>query len=310
MKRKRSLRLNKDKNSGININLNNLHFAIQKYNNHMRISGKTKICLVLGDPIEQSLSPLMHNKAYEALGIDDKFVYLGAKVKIKDIKKAIDGVRAMGIKGLACTMPHKVKVMKYLDQIDEEAKEIGAVNTVVNENGVLRGYNTDWLGALIPLKKRISLKGKKVGVIGAGGVARAIIYGLIKEIAHVKIFNIDTKEAKPLAEKYGCSLSDFKSLPELKNFDVIINCTPLGMQPYKNKSPVPASVFHKGQIVMDVVYNPYETKMLKQAKRKGARIVRGYEMFLNQGIVQFAYHTGRKAPEKVMEKAIIKILKK
>ena len=276
----------------------------------MKLSGKTKICLVIGSPIEQTLSPLMHNKAYEALGIDDKFVYLAAKVKVENIKDAINGIKAMGIKGLACTMPHKIKVIKYLDKIDSKAKEIGAVNTVVNENGILKGYNTDWLGALIPLKRRTSLKGKKVGIIGAGGVARAIIYGVAKEKANIKIFNVRIKEAKPLAKKYNCSLTDFKNLSELKDFDVIINCTPLGMKPYENKSALPANVFQKKQIVMDVVYSPYETKMLKQAKSKGAKIIRGYEMFLHQGIAQFKYHTGREAPEKVMEKALIKSLKK
>jgi len=275
----------------------------------MRISGKTKICLVIGDPIEQTLSPLMHNTAYQALGIDDQFVYLAARVKIEDLKEAIRGVRAMGIRGLACTMPHKVRVMRYLDKVDKTAREIGAVNTVVNEDGILKGYNTDWLGALVPLKRRISLKRKKVGIIGAGGAARAVIYGIAKEKANIRIFNISIKEAKPLAKKYNCSFSDFKDLYKLKDFDVIINCTPLGMGVYKNKSPVPSCVFHKGQVVMDVVYNPYETKMLREAKEKGAKIIRGYEMLLHQGLFQFFYHTGRKAPEEVMKRILIKALK-
>jgi len=281
----------------------------KKFEN-MRISGATKICLVIGDPIEHTLSPLMHNKAYEALGIDNKFVYLAARVKTEKLKEAIEGVKAMGIRGLACTMPHKIKVIKYLDKVDKVAKEIGAVNTVVNERGILKGYNTDWLGALIPLKKRISLKGKKVGIIGAGGAARAVIYGIAKEGAKIKIFNINLEEAKPLAKKYHCALGSFENLSELKDFDVIINCTPLGMKPYQNKSPVSSKVFHKGQVVMDVVYNPYETKMLKEARKKGAKIIRGYEMLLYQGVVQFNYHTGKKAPEIVMERVLIKALKK
>jgi len=276
----------------------------------MSISGKTKICLVVGDPIEQTLSPLMHNKTYEAMGIGHEFVYLAAQVKIKDMKDMIKAARIMGIKGLACTMPHKVKVIKYLDEIDEKAKEIGAVNTVVNENGILKGYNTDWLGILNPLKKRIVLKKKKVGIIGAGGAARAAIYGMALEKADIKIFNINIKEAKLLAKKYNSSAADFKSLSELKNFDVIINCTPLGMKPYEDRSPVSASVFRKGQVVMDVVYKPYETKMLKQAKKKGAKIIRGYEMLVHQGAAQFAFHTKRKAPVKVMKKVLMKILKK
>ncbi len=273
------------------------------------ISAKTKICLVIGDPIEHSLSPLLHNTGYKVLGIEDEFVFLGARVKLKDLKWAIKAIRIMGIRGVSCTMPHKVKVMKYLDEIDKVAKEIGAVNTIVNENGILKGYNTDWLGGLKPIKKRTKIKGKKIGIIGAGGAARAIVYGLKKEGGKIKIFNKDKNEAKKLAKKFNLEYSDFSNLMELKDFDIIINATPLGMPPYQNISPVPKEVFSKKQIVMDVIYSPLKTKMLKEAEKKGAKIVSGIEMFLEQGVAQFEYYTKRKAPIKAIQRALIRHLK-
>lgn len=127
----------------------------------MKLSAKTKICLIIGDPVEHSLSPAMHNAGYEALGIDDQFVFLGANVKVEDVGVTVDAMRKMRIHGLTCTIPHKVEVMKFLDRIDPTAKKIGAVNTVLNQNGKLIGFNTDWLGAVIPLEKITNLSGKK-----------------------------------------------------------------------------------------------------------------------------------------------------
>src|SRR3989344_5039081 len=160
----------------------------------MKLSAKTKICLIIGDPVEHSLSPAMHNAGYEALGIDNQFVFLGAKVKVEDVETAVQAMRKMGIHGLTCTIPHKVVVMKYLDKIDETARKIGAVNTVLNQNGKLIGFNTDWQGVVIPLEKVTKLPGKKVMVVGAGGAARAIVYGLLKRGAKVKIFNRTKKK--------------------------------------------------------------------------------------------------------------------
>lgn len=185
------------------------------------ISAKTKICLVIGDPLEHSLSPLVHNAGYKTLGIDDQFVFLAAKVKLKDLLLAVKAMRALGIRGMSCTMPHKIKIMKYLDKIDKVAQEIGAVNTVVNEEGILKGYNTDWLGGLRPIEKRTKIKGKKIGIIGAGGAARAIIYGLRKKGGKIKIFNRNLKEAEKLAKKFNLQFTTFENLEELKNFDII-----------------------------------------------------------------------------------------
>ena len=274
------------------------------------ISAKTKICLVIGDPIEHSLSPLMHNAGYTAIGIDDEFIFLAARVKLEDVKIAVKAVRALGVRGMSCTTPHKVAVMKYLDKIDEVAREIGAVNTVVQDDGILKGYNTDWLGALKPIERMTKIKGKRIGIIGAGGAARAIAYGLVKKGGNLKIFNKNIRQAKELAKRFACEFGNFDELTELKNFDIIVNATPLGMKPYENISPVPKETFSPNQIVMDAVYIPYKTKMLREAEKMGAKIIPGIEMFLEQGAVQFTYYTKRKAPIAAMRKALLDYLSK
>jgi shikimate dehydrogenase len=271
----------------------------------MNISGKTKICVIIGNPIEHTLSPKMHNAAYKALGIDDQFVFVATKVKLENIKEAVKAVRVMGIRGLTCTIPHKIKVLKYLDQIEPVAKKIGAVNTVVNDGGILKGYNTDWLGAISPLEQKISLKNKKVALIGAGGAARAIAFGIVEKEASLKIYNRTLSKAQKLARELKVKAGSLKELKEVKQADIIINATSLGMAPDDDKIPLPPKYLTKNQIVMDAVYIPYKTKFLKQAEKKGCKIIPGIEMLWYQGIAQFAYYTHRQAPEKVMLKVLL-----
>lgn len=283
----------------------------------MRISAKTETCIIIGDPVEHSLSPAMHNAGYKALDIDDQFVFTAARVNPHDLENAIKGMRAMGIRGLTCTIPHKIEVMKYLDEIDKTAKQIGAVNTVVNENGNLKGYNTDWLGVVNPLKKYGRLKGKKAAVIGAGGAAHAMVYGLIKECAHVIIYNRTVKKVLNLIEslkiKNGTSISfvssgDLSHIEGVSDCDIILNATNLGMGQYENKTPVPKKYIQKHHIVFDAVYVPYDTRLLREAKEKGAKIIHGTEMLLHQGLLQFELYTGKKAPEDAMRKVLFKHL--
>lgn len=271
----------------------------------MRISAKTKICLIIGDPVEHSLSPKMHNAAYEALGIDDQFVYVASRVKIENIKDFVKAVRIMGIKGLACTIPHKLEIIKYLDEVDPVAKKIGAVNTVVNDNGTLKGYNTDWLGAVIPLEQKTCLRGKKVALIGAGGAARAIAFGVAKRGAKLKIYNRTFTKAQQLAKELKAEAGSLKQLAEVANANIVINATSLGMKPNEDETPVPKEFLTKTQIIFDAVYIPYKTHLLAEAEKKGAKIIPGMEMLLYQGMVQFEYHTSHKAPEKVMRKVLL-----
>lgn len=267
-------------------------------------NGIKKICLIIGDPVAHSLSPAMHNAAYRTLKIDGQFAFLSARVKKSELKNAVRAVRVNGFRGLTCTIPHKVAVMKYLDRIDPVAKIIGAVNTVINDDGILTGYNTDWLGAVIPLEKLARLKNKKVAILGSGGAARAIGYGVVKKGAKLTIFGRDIREAKKLAKEFRAQVNDLSKINEVKDFDIIINATPVGMKPNLNQTPIPAKYLRKGQIVFDAVYSPHMTRLLKEAKRKGAKIIPGIEMLLYQGVAQFEYYTGKNAPVEVMRRTL------
>lgn len=265
------------------------------------------ICMSIGYPVKTSKSPSIHNAGYKELGIDDEFIYVRREIKPDDLKKAMNGVRALDIRGVSVTMPHKQEIMKYLDKVDKEAEKIGAVNTVVNNNGILTGFNTDYIGAITALEKRTKLKGKKTAVIGAGGAARAIVYGLNKNAAMAKIFNRSWNCAQSLAREFGCEAGSLDDLDEVKEMDIIINATSVGMN--ENRSPLKKSLLNNKHLVFDVVYSPRETRLIKDAKSVGAEIVYGYEMLLYQGAAQFKLYTGYEAPVKAMEEVLIKNLK-
>lgn len=270
------------------------------------ITGKTKMCIIIGDPVEHSLSPRMHNAAYEALGIDAEFVFTAAHVKSEDVQTVVDAVRAMDVRGLTVTIPHKVEVMQYLDEIDPIAQNIGAVNTVVNENGKLKGYNTDWLGVVTPLEKYTSLQGKKVAILGAGGAARAMIYGVMERGATVTIFNRTLEKAQELAAETGAQARSLDDVADIKNYDIIMNSTSLGMGKDEDKTPLAKEYITANHIVFDAVYVPYETRFLRESKEQGATIIHGIDMLLYQGTAQFELYTGKKAPEEVMRKSLLK----
>ncbi len=270
----------------------------------MNISGKTKLCIIIGDPVEHSLSPAMHNAAYESLGIDNAFVFTAAHVRVEDVKEVARAVRVLGVRGLTCTMPHKIEIMKYLDWIDPIAEKIGAVNTVVNENGILKGYNTDWLGVVTPLEIHGSLKNKKVALFGAGGAARAVCYGFVQRGAKLTIFNRSIEKAERLAEEFGAEVGTALDM-SLDEYDIIFNATTIGMGEHANESPIPKSQIQSKHIVFDAIYSPYETKLLQDAKEQGATIIHGTEMLLHQGVAQFELYTGKKAPENVMREVLL-----
>lgn len=265
------------------------------------------ICLSIGYPIKSSRSPVMHNAGFKKLRIDKQFIFLSAEVKSENLKIAVDGIRGLGISGVSVTMPHKREVMKYLDKVDNDAQKIGAVNTIVNLDGKLIGYNTDWIGAITALEKKTKIKEKKVAVIGAGGAARAIVYGLNKNGASVKIFNRSQESVKQLAHEFNCKYGSKDSLEEILNMDIIINATSVGMN--EDKSPIDKKFLNKNQIVFDVVYTPKETRLMKDAKKIGAKVILGYEMLLYQGVEQFRLFTGFDAPINVMREVLVKSLK-
>lgn len=270
----------------------------------MSINAKTKMCIIIGDPVEHSLSPKMHNTAYRALGIDDQFVFTAARVDPQNVGEVVQAVRVMGIRGLTCTVPHKMEVMQYLDWIDPVAEKIGAVNTVVNDDGTLKGYNTDWLGTVTPLEKVTKLQGKKVALIGAGGAARAMAYGVVERGGFLKIYNRTLAKAQELAEELGCWAGSLDELEEIKDADIIINSTSIGMGDLVDELPVAENLIQPHHICFDAVYVPYETKFLQVAKAKGAKIIHGIDMLLYQGTAQFTYYTNHEAPQEVMQKSL------
>ena len=281
-------------------------------------SYKTKICCVIGDPIEHTLSPIIHNKAFQTLDLD--FVYVAFRVGEKMLEGAIDGMRAFNIRGMNVTIPHKVKVMDYIDDVDEVANDIGAVNTIVNDSGILVGYNSDGEGALRSLvKSGISLQGMKVLILGAGGAARAVIYSAAKEMPNsIVILNRTKERARELADKVSAKtgipvtakkLENQSLKDEIQDTDLIINCTSVGMAPDLNGTLVPKNLLRKGLAVMDIVYVPFETRLLKEAREAGAIVIPGVDMFVNQAAFAFEIWTGRKAPVDVMKNVAVEALK-
>ena len=249
---------------------------------------------------QNSIGAAMHNAGYEALGAN--FVYV--PIETDNIKDAIAGIRGFKLRGNTVSMPHKQAVMKYLDKVDEVAQTIGAVNTVSNDNGILTGYNSDWVGAMEALKEATTLEGKKALVIGAGGAARAVVYGLTQNKANVAVYGRTADKAKALAESFGVEFGgDLEALKAVTNYDIVINATSVGFG--TDESVVDESFFKPNAIAMDVVFMPAETTFLKFAKAQGATPVAGYRMLIHQALFQMELFTGQKSPFEVMEKALL-----
>jgi shikimate dehydrogenase len=276
------------------------------------IDGKTRVCCVIGNPVEHALSPAMHNAAFAELKLN--WVYVAFPVR--DVAAAVQGLRGLQVRGASVTIPHKAAVIPYLDRLDPVAEWIGAVNTIVNNDGELAGLNTDGAGAMKSLLAAgVPLAGKRVLVLGSGGAARAIAITLAAKagIGGLALLGIVEAELIRLAadvrERTGMvcerALMDESRLARaMAEADVLIHCSPTGMYPKEGETVVPARLFRKGLWVMDIVYNPRETRLLQEARAAGCGIVHGLEMLLNQGVLQFEAWTGKPAPEAVMRKAL------
>jgi shikimate dehydrogenase len=266
---------------------------------------------VFGDPIRHSKSPIMLNRAFSATGLNA--AYAAFHIKPGELKDAIKGIRAMQFRGVNVTIPHKVEVMDYMDEIDEGARIIGAVNTIINDNGRLIGRNTDGIGYVRSLKEEtgIDLKGMKVLMVGAGGAARGVGYALAKEgAAHIYIANRTREKADELAS----SMSSFTStsgigmdeLGELSGqVGLIVNNTSVGMYPNVDAVPMDTSLIPSSTVVSDLVYNPLITKFLRESEYRGATIHSGLGMFIYQGAYAFEYWTGIPAPIDAMRLAVL-----
>lgn len=275
----------------------------------MEINAQTKLCGLLGNPVKHSLSPAIHNAAFQKLGLN--FVYLAFRVE--DLEGAVRGIRALGnLRGFSVTIPHKVSVIPYLDEVEPTAKHIGSVNTIVVENGRLIGYNTDASGALRALRDAgVTLEGQEVLMVGSGGAARAIAFALGSDagVAGLTILGIDEMERRKLVADLRAGTAvrvDDGPLTEetlrraIERVHILLHCTPLGMHPKEDETCVPQAVLRSHLAVMDIVYNPLETRLIREAQAAGCRTIRGIEMFLNQAVAQFELWTQQPAPTDVM----------
>jgi shikimate dehydrogenase len=243
----------------------------------------------------------MHNAGYRALGLD--FVYV--PFQVTDVTGAIAGMRALNIRGLGVSHPHKIAVIPLLDDIDEVAGRIGAVNTIVHTNGRLKGFNTDWIGAIRALEEVRPLEGARVLLLGAGGAARAVAFGLRHRGASLVISNRDGIKAEALANDVGARFLPWSdAAASAVQQDVVVNATTRGMAGADPSSPLPAEAFRADQVVLDIVFNPPDTQLLGLAKARGAAVVQGVRMLLHQAADQFEMYTGERAPLDVMEAAL------
>ena len=277
----------------------------------LSINGQTKLVGLIGYPVKHSLSPAMHNSAFAALSLN--WCYVSLPVLPERLGEAVAGLRALSFVGANVTVPHKEAVMSYLDHVTPEAQAIGAVNTIVVREGKLIGYNTDWQGFLTALSEGgFDPQGKRAVVLGAGGAARAVVYALAQAGAQVAILNRTPARAQALAKDFSPLFSTLPLTPQTvedqtAETHLLVNTTPVGLWPEVDKSLWPEDLAFPGHLtVFDLVYNPRETKLLRQARWAGAKVIGGLGMLIHQGAVAFELWTREKAPVEMMYEAASK----
>lgn len=282
------------------------------------ITARTNVLCVIGHPIEHSMSPIMHNAALKDLFLD--YVYVAFNIPPNDLKKAVLGFKMFSIKGINVTIPHKEIIIPYLDEIDPLAEKIGAVNTIKNEGKYLIGKNTDASGAKKALLDAgCEITGKKALILGAGGAAKAVSFAISEDLDALYIANRTEKRAIKLAKDLtnkttikavgkNMSKNTLKNL--VNDVDILINTTPLGMNPDIEGSPISEEILHKNLFVFDIVYNPIETRLLKEASKIGCKTLGGLDMFVNQGALAFEWWTGKKPNLNLMKEKVVEFLGK
>lgn len=264
------------------------------------IDSATQVFAVMGNPVSHSLSPVMFNRAFSAIGYNGAYVAF----KVTGIGDGMAAMRSLGIKGASITIPHKVSILDFLNEIDPMAESIGAVNTVINHDGRLKGYNSDCLGAVKALEEITPLTGKQVAIIGAGGAARAIGFGVKSRGAGLTLINRSISNGEKLASALKADfipISELDSLP----FDMLIQTTSVGMTPHIHQSPVPDALLTPGLLVMDIVYAPLKTRLLIDAEKAGCRTISGLSMFIHQAAFQFELWTQNPAPLAIMKQSLM-----
>jgi shikimate dehydrogenase/3-dehydroquinate dehydratase type I len=262
-----------------------------------------KIFVLLGNPVKHSLSPAMHNAAFRNLKINGQYL----SFCVEDIASAVSGIRGLNIRGASVTIPFKVSVMPFLDKIHPDALKIGAVNTIVNDAGLLTGYNTDWQGLVAALKAALDIRGKRIIVLGAGGTARSAVVGILREGGTPVVVNRTPETGERLAREFKSVFYQLKNIGKIRA-DGLINTTPVGMAPNAGDSPVPAEILGNYRLVMDVIYNPLKTKLLIDAEKAGCITISGLDMFVHQGAEQFKLWTGQEPLRSLMREIVLKKL--
>jgi 3-dehydroquinate dehydratase/shikimate dehydrogenase len=269
------------------------------------IDGETAVYGVAADPVAHSMSPAIHNAAFEACGVNA--VYL--PLKVARPRPFLDAYERLGLRGLSVTIPHKQTMLELMDEVEDTAGRLGAINTVCICGGVRYGYNTDLDAAVDAIEDLVleaglgPLEGCRVMIVGAGGAARAIAYGLTEQVQELIIANRTTSRAEELAEELGvewCGLDDMTDYRP----DVVVNATSVGMHPDVEQSPVPTEMLRPGMAVFDSVYNPPRTRLLKDARQAGAEVAGGLNWFVGQAAAQFKLWTGHKPPWSIMEETV------
>ena len=271
----------------------------------MNINGQTQLFGIIGHPVAHSLSPAMHNDALAALGINGIYVPMDTV----NPTTAVAGLRSLGFVGVSVTVPHKVTVMEQLDEIDPVAQKIGAVNTLLfrrkpgEEEVVVRGFNTDWLGSNLALADRMQLAGSRVLVLGAGGAAKGVCFGLVEAGAEVIITNRTEEKGRALADWLGCDFVPATGLDDIRA-DALVNTTSVGMEPNSADIVIDPDLLDHFSVVMDIVYAPLRTRLLQESENAGCRTIDGLSMLLNQAAVQLKIWTGKRPPIDVMRRAL------
>lgn len=281
------------------------------------VSEKTSLVGLFGDPVAHSVSPAMQNAAFRALGLD--FIYIPFRVKKADLPHAVNAVRALNIRGLNVTIPHKVDIIPLLDELTPLAREIGSVNAVVNDDGRLKGYNTDAEGFVYSLlEHEIEPEGKNVVMLGAGGAARSIAFALASRGANLIILNRTPASAAKCAADVTAATGqavevlalDARNLADaMERGDIVVNATSVGMHPVRNETLLDAKLIRSSMVVVDIVYNPPRTRLLMEAEKAGATTINGMEMLVRQGAMAFEKWTGKTAPLAIMRKEAVQAVK-
>jgi shikimate dehydrogenase len=268
------------------------------------IDGTTKIYGILGRPVAHSLSPAMHNGAFRHLGLNAVYVAF----PVADLPQAVAGLRGLNISGASVTIPFKEEIIPLLDATDPQAARMGAVNTVVNRDGLLKGYNTDWLGAVAALKEKTAIAGGHFLILGAGGASRAIVFGILEEGGRISLTDVDAGRAQALAKEFGVEALAPDELPRCPA-KILINATPVGMAPKVDDMAINPELLSRFTLVMDIVYRPLQTRLLKEAAARGCQTIDGLQMLIHQGAAQFELWTGQQPPVEVMARAAYESLR-